>query len=298
MTTNGWLLNKYQDYLAEKDVQLLVSLDGDEYGDSYRVSASGEQTFSRILKNLTDLKDKHPDYFNRKVMFNSVIHNRNSLYSVNKFFKDTFGKIPQVSPLADVNINPDYLEEFKTMAQTVRDIDKLDDEAKKSLLEDQFFNLPAINDLIRDYFLNSGNVFRSYNELVFGAPPKRFQTGTCTPFSKKLYLLPNGDILACERIPGKFSLGKIVDGNVVLNPKEIAERYNSWLGLLTKLCQNCARNENCNQCIFQLDAFPDKRTCSGFISASDFEALRKRHFAILSKHPELYKKIFEEVTLT
>ena len=52
MTTNGWLLDKYQDYLVEKDFRLLISLDGDRFENSYRVSAGGKQTHEKVLQNI------------------------------------------------------------------------------------------------------------------------------------------------------------------------------------------------------------------------------------------------------
>lgn len=298
MTTNGWLLNRYQKYLVEKDVRLLISLDGNEIGNSYRLSVSGQQTHSKIMRNIISLREKYPQYFDKRVNFNAVLHNKNSLSGVTEYFKETFGKIPQVSPLASSNVNPEYLEKFRDLSRQAEDIKKLDETKIKTLLKDQYFNIPIIHEIVRDYFLNSGNVFRSYNELVFGQNLNKFQTGTCTPFSKKIFLRANCEILACERIPEQFSLGRIEHGRVVLDVEGIANKYNSWLGLLTKQCHICARNHICNQCIFQIDEFPDNVACEGFLTHNEYEAMRKRLFSILGKYPELYKQIFEEVILS
>jgi len=298
MTTNGWLLDKYQEYLVKKDFHLLISLDGDKYSNSYRISAGGTQTYDKLIKNILYLRNNYPAYFEKRVLFNAVLHNRNSLSKVTQYFVDTFGKTPQVSPLASSNVNPKYLDDFNRMKQTAETFEKLDDKAKEALIKQQFFNIPIIHDIVRDYFLNSGNVFRSYNELVFGQDSRHFQTGTCTPFSKKVYLCTNGDILACERIPSKFSIGRIVGGKVYLNNEEIASRYNTWLGLLSKFCRSCARSTTCNQCVFQIDDFPNNTACSGYLTHEKYEELRKQYFSILGKHPELYKLIFENVILT
>lgn len=74
MTTNAILLNKYMDFLAEKKVQLLISLDGDEQGQSYRVDPIGRNSFQRVFKDVKLLQTMHPTYFERYVMFNSVLH--------------------------------------------------------------------------------------------------------------------------------------------------------------------------------------------------------------------------------
>ena len=60
MTPNAMLLDKYMDFLAQKKVQLLISLDGDEEGQSNRVDVSGKNSFQRVFKNIKLLQEKHP----------------------------------------------------------------------------------------------------------------------------------------------------------------------------------------------------------------------------------------------
>lgn len=43
MTTNAILLDRYMDFLAENEFRLLISLDGDEKGQSYRVDTKGKK---------------------------------------------------------------------------------------------------------------------------------------------------------------------------------------------------------------------------------------------------------------
>lgn len=52
MTTNAVLLDKYMDYLVEKEFHLLISLDGDEYGQSYRIGTKGENSFNKVITNV------------------------------------------------------------------------------------------------------------------------------------------------------------------------------------------------------------------------------------------------------
>ncbi|MCU0288054.1 MAG: radical SAM protein, partial [Acidobacteria bacterium] len=62
MTTNGILLDKYMDFLVENDFNLLISLDGDEYNNSYRVFKDGTPAYPKILKNIDALVAKYPQY--------------------------------------------------------------------------------------------------------------------------------------------------------------------------------------------------------------------------------------------
>ena len=61
MTTNAMLLDKYMDYLAEKKFHLLISLDGNKWNNSYRVTPGGESSFERNVANVDKLKERYPD---------------------------------------------------------------------------------------------------------------------------------------------------------------------------------------------------------------------------------------------
>ena len=50
-TTNGILLDRYIDYLVEKKVRLLISLDGDRYNTSYRVDHRGMRSITEALNS-------------------------------------------------------------------------------------------------------------------------------------------------------------------------------------------------------------------------------------------------------
>ncbi len=76
---------------------------------------------------------------------------------------------------------------------------------------------------------HSGNVFKSYNDLLFGVEKKKWiPTGTCLPFEKKMFVTVNGKILPCERISHDYALGKVTDTGVILDIEQIADTYNKW----------------------------------------------------------------------
>lgn len=78
MTTNGMLLDRYADFLSEHSFQLLVSLDGDAYSNGYRTDHAGNSSFDRVYKNIRYVREKYPDFFEKNVRFNAVLHDRNS----------------------------------------------------------------------------------------------------------------------------------------------------------------------------------------------------------------------------
>ena len=115
MTTNAMLLHRYMDFLVEKDFSILISLDGDEMGQSYRVDAAGNNSYQRVLKNIYLLRDSYPTFFERHVSFNSVLHNRNSVEATYDFINESFKKIPRISALSKTNVRKDKVDEFNLM---------------------------------------------------------------------------------------------------------------------------------------------------------------------------------------
>ena len=72
MTTNAILLHKYMDYLVEHDFHILVSLDGNEKNNSYRVDHSGNGSFGRVVRNVDLLREKYPDFFDKNINFKKL----------------------------------------------------------------------------------------------------------------------------------------------------------------------------------------------------------------------------------
>jgi len=112
MTTNGLLINKYMDFLAEHNFNLLISLDGDETSNGYRVFKNGKPAYKTILENVLALKKVYPEYFRSKVNFNAVLHNKNSVSQVFHYFKNTFSKSPSISSLNTSGIKEGQKETF------------------------------------------------------------------------------------------------------------------------------------------------------------------------------------------
>ncbi|MDR2971795.1 MAG: hypothetical protein LBU83_07715 [Bacteroidales bacterium] len=99
MTTNAVLLDRYMDYLVEKNFTLLISLDGNAQNTAYRIDALGNPSFEKIVRNVDMLRDTYPDYFIHKVNFNAVLHNKSSVETIHHFFKEKYQKIAYISEL-------------------------------------------------------------------------------------------------------------------------------------------------------------------------------------------------------
>lgn len=297
MTTNAMLLDRYIDYLEEKDFRLLISLDGNEEGHSYRVDHAGKNSFDKVFRNISKAQQEHPRFFESNVNFNTVLHNRNSVEESYEFIKKEFGKKTHISELNNSGIRKDKKELF---IQTYRNKNENlhQSEHYEKIQEDMFYDSPDTQSLgiyLRQY---SGNVFHTYNSLLFGSSKKKtFPTGTCMPFSKKMFVTVTGKIFPCEHIGHQYALGKITDTEVILNFEEIAERYNTWLNKLVLQCSHCYNAKACIQCIFNLDNLEQNPQCKGIMNKEVFARYQNKQLGYLAKYPHLYEKIMNEVIL-
>ena len=296
MTTNGLLLKKHMHFLVEHRFKLLISLDGNEENNDYRVTPDGKPAFRLIMENIDALLDTYPDYFEKYVNFNSVLHNKNSVDDIYGFIKSRYGKIPSIGPLNNTGIRKDRQEEFWA---TYRDFgSSLQESGDRSAIEkDMFIKLPNVTELAVFLFENNHFTFEDYNDMLF---PKKdniwIPTGTCIPFSKKVFVTAHGKILPCETCGHQHALGHLSPTGVQLDSEAIAARYNQYFDKMKRLCTACHQIDRCKQCIFQLDTLDDEKpVCTGIMSEKHYAQAVSRLVSSFEKNPILYHRLLKEV---
>ncbi len=60
MTTNAVLLEKHMSFLVENGFDILISLDGNKYNDSYRIFKNGNSSFDKVVGNVKQLQSEYP----------------------------------------------------------------------------------------------------------------------------------------------------------------------------------------------------------------------------------------------
>lgn len=295
ITTNALLLENHMDFLVENDFNLLISLDGDRENNEYRVFKSGKPSYDHIFKSINSLRKKYPEYFKEKVNFNAVFHNKNTVEDLFSYFKETFDKIPAVNELSTTGINPEKREEFlATYSSITRDLSQ--SKKYETLQHEMFLNLPTVKDMIIFLHQYGGCTFRDYPSLVF--PHKkgsRIPTGTCAPFSRKLFVTVNGKILPCERIGHQFSLGYVDDNHVELDAEAISRFYNGHFDVLRPMCKRCYNINACQECLFHMEFKEGKPVCRGFMDDERIAHYFAEYLSQLEAHPYLYERIMKEV---
>jgi len=149
------------------------------------------------------------------------------------------------------------------------------------------------------YLVTWIHVFSDFNDLIFDISNSTTkETGTCTPFSKKMFITAEGKILQCERIAHHFALGQILDDVVQLNLDNVVHSQNELIAKLSSQCQKCHLRAECHQCIFNIDDIcNDHPICPSFLNKHNYNQNKIVTINYLREHPQYYEKILKEVTV-
>ena len=293
MTTNGVLLDKHMDFLAKNDFQLVISLDGDSEGDAYRITKKGESSFGTVFSNCKKLMLKYPSYFNKSVSFNSVLHSKNSVGSIRDFIQKEFNKNPMISEVNPRGLNPakkdDFMALYKNKMESV-----LQEKESIALEEEMFMENPRTLSLYHQLVKNSGNFFGDYLDLFRGDNTEETYKpcdGTCSPFSRKLFLAVSGKVFQCERCGQSFPLGKVDEKQVELDVQVVAEKVNSLLSKADRICSKCADRQTCYTCLYSLIGLDgEKPRCLDFSSPESVMRWKNANREFLAENPLLYER--------
>lgn len=125
MTTNALLLPRYMDYLVKHKFKLLISLDGDEQGNTCRVFPNHLPAFNQISEAIQQIQNKFPDYFAKNVNFNSVLTKHSSVEKIIRYIKNKYNQIPTIS-----EISSDEFRRIKKICSTAYFVIRLNQQSK------------------------------------------------------------------------------------------------------------------------------------------------------------------------
>lgn len=296
MTTNAIYLKKYIDFLIRYDFDITVSLDGSKENNAYRKFHNGNSSFDLVYQNIKYIQVNYPDFFERKIRFNTVLHNLNNIPEVFSFFQQEFGKIPRFSDVNPAGVKPELKKAFEELIHEKAYIcDETLEAEMKRVLDLNFVPLRQLQNFIFHY---TGNTYDDYNTLLVKKNKvSHLPTATCIPFSKRIFMTVNNKILPCEKIGHQYSLGAVTEDGVKINCECIAKKYNSYYDSLRKQCNNCFFKMNCVQCMFDIQNLEKKPVCNKMGNIEMLHEYLQRNMKILYENPRLYKRIMDEIII-
>lgn len=253
MTTNAVLLHKHMDFFVENKFELLISLDGNKYNDSYRVFQNGKESFASVIENLHTLRSLYPEYFSRNIRFNSVLHNRNSVSDADNFIYTRYGKHPMTNELNVFGISKDKVQEFKKMFRSkAKDFDGIKKKGQDNLLLSPFVvqcEKWIFSTFLTSYSRRIGELLNPKVGILGNFSSSQIPTKTCIPFSRKIFVSVTGKIYPCERIGNEYDFGEISNGNVNIPYSDIADTYNALFEKYLQYCKRCKMKDFCSVCV-------------------------------------------------
>lgn len=278
LTTNGILLDKYIAFFVKYNFSLTISLDGNYENSGYRLTKNGNNMFNVIFNNLTTIKSKYPEYFDKQIRFNTVIHNKNSVKEVVSFFFDIFSKIPAFSEISPIPIREDKYGEFE---QIYKEAIGNYEELSTIISKEDYIQLDRMLKNVPDFFyklLDTGvtNWTDWLCDLEYGC----FPSATCLPFTNKIFVSADGRLHLCEHIGYGYSVG-YVDLNkksIVCDRNKLAEQYSKYFSQISSICSECVEVLFCKTCMFQKGMKCEAVTDADFVKkiVSNMDLLRER----------------------
>lgn len=270
MTTNGTLLQKYSEFIVNNDIKISVSLDGDQFNNSYRVYKNDRESFQDIINNVKFFQENHPHFYERKINFISVLHNRNSIIEIEKFFLTKFNKIPVVSELSTNGILPSKVKSFKNLFKNVADSYHKYYKCPNAKLSAGILNTtPEIVSFHSLVGMNTGHCINNFSDILV-KPNKLPTTGTCLPFQKSIFLTVNGKLMPCESIGNEFVYGNVTNNDVDVNFLQVANDFNDRLLSIKKQCYSCYLLENCQECVYMV--INSDKKCRNYMNYEQFKS--------------------------
>lgn len=284
MTTNGILLDRHMSFLADNDVSLLISLDGNKTHSQLRVDKNGKESFERNFNNVRLLQTKYPEYFDRKVKFNSVLNKYSNATDVHRFILNEFGKSPMMESISQHMLDDEKHKEYRDLYQPYHETEEL--------MRERGMQSPLFKGLSMFFYYQLNNSYKNYVDLIYGKSKlqKKIPTGTCLPFHKKMFVTADGDLLACERIGLQYVLGTITD-QVNIDFDKVAEIYTHYFTNILKYCEECYSVSSCSRCLFQLPLKEKAHVCPYKHDKKIYQNYLSNLFGKLESMPELFTKV-------
>lgn len=257
LTTNGTMFTpEIVKYFVENNIMAMVSLDGnEEIHDKSRVfAASGKGSHKVVMKNLQFIKENYPEYYKKKISFNTVVLPENQYTCIHDFvsieglLKDSCFLESSVSPHntdKEFEVSDNYIfgKGYGRFLILLSKLNIVDPEKLSPLLK--------VQSNVLDGFISDRD--RTRIEL----PTISHHSGPCLPGVYRVFITTDEDIYPCEKVSEKSSLSRIgtLDDGIDL---EKACKVLNIGQFYEKKCFNCWAYTYCGTCIAKINEIDRK----------------------------------------
>lgn len=227
ITTNASLLtNDIIAFFVNNRFSMLISLDGEEKTQNYhrKFQKNGADTFNIVWKNILNIRERYPDYFQNNVRFNAVILPDENSNDVRAFFgKNGISKDAFEITNADMSGI-----EYKFNRYNIR---------RNTDIADSVLSAVEYSDLLEKF---------NKKDII---PAKWHHNGPCVPGVRRLFVSTDGYFYPCEKV-NKASACMIGSLDTGIDIALVSRILN--VGKITeKECKHCWAARFCTLCVKQ-----------------------------------------------
>jgi uncharacterized protein len=294
LTTNGTLFTKeILDFFEQQDVLITISLDGPQevHDRNRRFAVSGCGTFEKIIEKLEFFKENYPDYFQRRIIFNTVVDGNSDFGCINQFFtnydtiKDSITNI--------VNLSTNYVKSLKESSEEYI-IETKYELFKLYLSKLNRLDKTYVSKLVMTEYTNLQKQIDQDRVRAKELPEKTHHGGPCVPGAQRLFVDVNGNFFPCERVSENSEVMRIGHVDTGFNIEKVRTLLN--VGKITaESCKNCWAFRFCSLCAAMADdtkeLSPDKKH-SNCITVRNSLEQRFKNYCVLKEFGHDFKNDF------
>jgi uncharacterized protein len=256
ITTNGTLLDdRAIAFLADKEFELLISLDGpQEIHDARRKFANNEGSYAKIMDNVARIKRLYPEYYQTNVRFNAVLDTGQKFGRVNDFVSgdellgaDKFMLHYAVDDYAgnSFDVDDDFFAEraYELFKHFLAKLGEISAEKVSHLFDERVYEIYSC------CFQNT--------EIEHERIPARFHhSGPCIPGVHRLFVDADGRFYPCERVSELSETALIGDIEKGVMLEQVSRIINPEVSTQTS-CRYCWAYRKCTICLAEADDMQD-----------------------------------------
>ena len=231
------------DFLADNDISLSVSLDGDEANhDAKRVFANGTGTHATVMGNLKRISDRRPDYFEEKVSFSAVHSFDLPLENLMEFAQTN--ELVQRKAMRFNNVTTYGTDYYKLYPFDIEQKYAAFDQTHDNIADKKRNGIPltAVEEFLHTQITTATDFLKQRTLSTLAQ--------NCL-FDSRLFIDTKGRFHACEKMNTSMAAGDVENG---LDFGKMVDLLKAFQKIIKEYCLDCEIKFMCGRCFKPLAA--------------------------------------------
>lgn len=253
VTTNGWFLDndEIQDFLAQHEFSVLVSLDGPpEVHDKHRRTLGGQPTHEHVVRCLNRFRNRHPRYYDTHVGISTVITDPADIPRLRAYVADNEWINIELSRFGFKNT---VHRTNRVPLRLPRELTSLYDEVFETAKQGRYNDGSASRAARFAFEMIKNSILRIHRRGLKRIPDQVHPGGICIPGVRRVFVTPDGYFYPCERVNQRSIALCLGDLDRGLCPELIYKLITDFTSLAYEDCLKCWCLRFCGICFTAAD---------------------------------------------